>query len=186
MSEEQTPALTELSVLIEQRNAIDVHIARMLDRPASPGGMGEWIAERIFDIELETAANTAGYDGRFTKGAISGKTVNVKAYGKNERVLDINPNAPLDYYLVFTGPAGGAGSSRGSVRPFCIDKVFLFDAHTLHADLEERRVRIGVATSVRTAQWEAAEIFPSPNNATLRVSDLQRRQLELFKPDARP
>jgi hypothetical protein len=25
--------------------------------------MGEWIAARIFDIELETAANAAWYDG---------------------------------------------------------------------------------------------------------------------------
>ena len=30
------------------------------------GSIGEWIAARIFDIELETAANVAGYDGHFT------------------------------------------------------------------------------------------------------------------------
>jgi hypothetical protein len=29
--------------------------------------------------------------------------VNVKAYTRQERSLDINPNAPLDAYLIFTG-----------------------------------------------------------------------------------
>lgn len=45
----------------------------------------------MFDIELETAANTAGYDGRFTTGTLTGRTVNIKAYTKRESMLDINP-----------------------------------------------------------------------------------------------
>jgi len=85
------------------------------------GHIGEWIAARIFDIELETAGNAAGYDGHFTTGALLGQTVNVKPYTRQQRILDMKSTAPLDYYLVFTGPRGAAVSSRVTLRPFCID-----------------------------------------------------------------
>jgi hypothetical protein len=101
-------------------------------------------------------------------------------YGKYERMLDINPLAPLDYYLVFTGPVATAMSSRGTLRPLCIERVFLFDAQRLHAELEQRGVKIGIATSVHTAQWDAAEIYPPSTNPLLVISELQRGQLELF------
>jgi hypothetical protein len=51
-------------------------------------------------------------------------------------------------------------SSRGTLRPFCISAAYLFDAHRLHAELEERGVKIGIATSVLAAQWAAAELYP--------------------------
>jgi hypothetical protein len=54
--------LAELCALLRERNALDARIGRLLDRPVNTGSVGEWIAARIFDIELETAANTAGYD----------------------------------------------------------------------------------------------------------------------------
>jgi hypothetical protein len=66
---------------------------------------------------------------------------------KREGILDINPHAPRDYYLVFTGPKPRKGaliSTRGSLRPFCIDAVYLFDAHRLHAELQERGVKVGL------------------------------------------
>ena len=178
--EDEDVELGELAALLRERNALDARLGRLLDRPVNTGHIGEWIAARIFDIELEEAANVAGYDGHFTTGVLVGKTVNVKAYGKFESLLDINPNAPLDYYLVFTGRKAAAMSSRGTLRPFCIDAVFLFDAHRLHAELGERGVKIGVATSVRAAQWAAAEIYPRPNNPLLVVSHAQRRQLGMF------
>jgi hypothetical protein len=175
--------LAELGALLRERNALDARIGRLLDRPVNTGSIGEWIAARIFDVELETAANTAGYDGRFTAGGLAGRTVNINAYTKYEGMLDINPNAPLDYYLVLTGAPSALASSRGTLRPFCIQTVFLFDAHRLHAELQDRGVKIGIATSVRKAHWEPAEVFPRSNNPLLVLTQAQRRQLEIFACD---
>jgi len=47
--------------------------------------------------------------------------------------------------------------------------VPLFDAQRLHAELEQRGVKMGVATSVLTAQWDASEIYPRSNNPLLAV-----------------
>jgi hypothetical protein len=183
MDQREDAELAELAALLRERNALDARLGRLLDRPVNTGSIGEWIAARIFDIELEAAANVAGYDGHFTTGVLAGRTVNVKAYTRHESILDINPSAPLDYYLVFTGPKGAPASSRGTLRPFCIDAVFLFDADRLHGELGERGVKIGIATSVLGAQWEPAEIYPRANNPQLVVSDAQRRQLEMFACD---
>lgn len=180
MEQRDDAELAELAALLRERNALDARLGRLLDRPVNPGHIGEWIAARVFDIELEEAANKAGYDGHFSTGPLKGRTVNIKAYGKAEGLLGINPNAPLDYYLVFTGRRAAAASSRGMLRPFCIHTVFLFDAQRLHAELVERGVKIGEATSVRAAQWESAEIFPRQMNPALVVSDGQRAQLDMF------
>ena len=67
----------------------------------------------------------------------------MKDYTRLEGMRDINPNAPLDAYLVLTGPKGALVSSRGTLRPFCIDAVYLFDAHHLHGELGDRGVKIG-------------------------------------------
>ena len=98
-------------------------------------------------------------------------------------MLDLNPNAPLDYYLVLTGAPSALASSRGTLRPFCIQTVFLFDAHRLHVELHDRGVKIGIATSVRKAQWEPAEVFPRSNNPLLVLTQAQHRQLEIFACD---
>ncbi|MDT5281081.1 MAG: hypothetical protein QOJ20_2276, partial [Mycobacterium sp.] len=49
--------------------------------------------------------------------------------------------------------------------------------------LQDRGVKIGIATSVRKAQWEPAEVFPRSNNPLLVLTALQRRQLEIFACD---
>ncbi|MEN4448121.1 hypothetical protein [Mycobacterium sp. SM3041] len=183
MDQRDEVELAELAVLLQQRNALDARLGALLGRPALVGHIGEWIAARIFDIELEHGANVAGYDGRFTTGLLAGRTVNVKAYGKLEGLLDINLNAPVDCYLVFAGPKAAAGSSRGGLRPFCIDSVHLFDAERLHVALRERGVKIGVATSVRAALWEAAEVYPRANSLDLVVDEAQRRQIAMFASD---
>jgi hypothetical protein len=175
--------LAELAALLRERNAVDARLGRILDRPVNTGSIGEWIAARIFDLELETAANVAGYDGHFTTGAMAGQTVNVKAYTRHEQMLDINPSAPVDYYLVLTGPKGAPVSSRGTLRPFCIEAAYLFDAHRLHSELGERGVKIGIATSVLAMQWDAAEIYPRSQNPLLIVNETQRRQVKLFACD---
>lgn len=38
---------------------------------------------------------------------MAGKTVNIKAYGRHESILDIGQHH-CDYYLVLTGPTGQA------------------------------------------------------------------------------
>jgi hypothetical protein len=180
MEQREDVELAELAALLRERNALDARIGRLLNRPVNPGHIGEWIAARIFDLSLEESASKAGYDGHFTTGELRGKTVNVKAYGKAERLLDINPEAQLDFYLVFTGPKAPAESFQGKLRPFCINNVFLFDAHRLHADLLKRGVKLNAATSVRAAYWEAAEIFPRQTNPQLAINERQRAQLQLF------
>jgi len=39
---------------------------------------------------------------------------------------------------VLTGPASAAASSRGSIRPWSVDAVYLFDAHQLDDDQTAR------------------------------------------------
>jgi hypothetical protein len=63
-----------------------------------------------------------------------------------------------DCYLILTGPRLAALFWRASLRPWCIAAVYLFDAKRLLAEQCARVVKIDKASSVRTAQWGAAEI----------------------------
>lgn len=74
-------------------------------------------------LELEHAANAPGIDGRCTTGNLTGNTVNVKQKGQDDAMLDMNRSRILDYYLVVAGPCGAPVSSRGKIRPICIDAV---------------------------------------------------------------
>ena len=47
-------------------------------------------------------------------------------------------------------------SSRGALRPFCIESVYLFKSHDLLAELEVTRAKVVVATGIRVTQWNAA------------------------------
>jgi hypothetical protein len=172
--------LQELAILLTQRNEIDARIALLIERPMTSGHLGEYIAAKIFDIELENSAVALAIDGRFRSGPLAGKTVNVKWYLKREGLLDMSLSKVLDYYLVLTGPRSAAASSKGGTRPWQIDAVYLFDSKRLLADLTRRGVRVGVATSVRNAQWEAAEIYPASANPVLPLSAGQSAQLALF------
>jgi len=171
-----------IALLLHERNSIDKRIAAIIRRPMTAGHLGEWIAAEVFDLELEHSAVAAGIDGRFTSGPLAGRTVNVKWYLKREGLLDVSEAAVLDYYLVLTGPPSAAMSSRGGIRPWCIAAAYLFDARQLLAELRARGVKIGVATSVRVAQWAAAEIYPQAANTALPLRQDQRRLLGLFAP----
>jgi hypothetical protein len=155
--------------LLRERNAIDKKIAAIIGRPMTAGHLGEWIAATIFGITLEQSAAAAAFDGRFASGPLQGRSVNVKWYLKREGLIDLTESHTLDYYLVLTGPAAPATHSRGSVRPWCLESVYLFDARKLLAELRQRGVKIGIATSVRAAQWSAAEIYPQQHNDALIV-----------------
>ncbi|MGW0200781.1 hypothetical protein [Nonomuraea sp. NPDC003201] len=171
-----------IAELLRERNDVDEKIAEIIQRPMTAGHLGEWIAARVFGIELEASAVAAAIDGRFTSDPLRGRTVNVKWYLKREGMLDVTEAPALDYYLVLTGPASPAASSRGSIRPWCIESVYLFDAKQLLAELRARGVKIEVASSVRAAQWAAAEIYPHASNPALAVRPEQAEILRLFAP----
>lgn len=174
-------ALAEVAALLQQRNQIDASIARIVQRPMTAGHLGEWIASRVFDIELEVSATAAAIDGRFRTGSLAGETVNVKWYLKREGILDMSVSDKLDNYLVLAGPRSAEMTSRGGTRPWQIDAVYLFDAKKLLAETVERGVKVGVATSVRNPQWRAAEIYPEQINPRLMVGPSQVERLGLFR-----
>ncbi len=122
----------------------------------------------------------------FRDGPYAGDSVNVKWYPKREGLLDIGKYRP-DWYLVLAGPRVPATSSRGARRPWVIDEVFLFRAEALIDELEQREVRIGIATGLRAADWEAARLGagpgPRPPSPPLELTDRQRALLRLFRPN---
>ena len=74
--------LTRLAALLAAKNQADSGITALIGRPSQIGHLGEWIAARVFDIELHASAATAASDGVFRSGAPAGRTVNVKWYGR--------------------------------------------------------------------------------------------------------
>jgi hypothetical protein len=173
-------SLQRIAELLRNRNAIDAQIAAITNRPMTSGHLGEWIASQLFGIALEPGATAPGIDGRFTTGLLAGKTVNVKWYLKREGLLDIGTAVSPDYYLVLCGPLSGAVRSAGTVRPWCISAVYLFETERLYTELRARRVKVGIASSVVNAQWAAAEIYPNAANPAIRISPQQAERLRLF------
>src|SRR5713226_8030865 len=141
MSASKQSNISRLAALLRRYNAIGDTIAGVIGRPAERGHVGEYIAASIFDITLERSARKRARDGRFMAGALAGRTVNVKWYGKQEGVLDLHARGAPDYYLALTGPAGSAASSRGTTRTWMIQCVYLFDARRLLEDLRARGVK---------------------------------------------
>ena len=173
-------SIKRLARLIAQRNALDKGIARVIGRPALAGHFGEFIASNVFDIDLHPSGTTKGNDGRFTKGPLAGKTVEIKYYPKNEGLLDIKTDGTPDFYLVLTGPRAAAASSRGTTRPWVIEAAYLFENASLLNNLTERNLKIGVATSVRRELWDRAEIYPGSANGVLTLTEPQAAMLLLF------
>jgi hypothetical protein len=172
-------SLEKLAQLLKERNKISTEIAHLIGRPALSGHIGEYIASQIFDIELNESATHKGTDGTFRTGPLQGKTVNVKLYGKKEGILDINTH-PADYYLVLTGPNTPPTNSREADRPTTINQAFLFNTQKLRQTLEQRKIHIGIATSVTKNEWHNAMIHPDANNPEYKLSKEQATQLELF------
>jgi len=78
----------------------------------------------------------------------------VKWYLKQEWLLDATTSDVLDYYLVMTGPTGGVASAKGGVRPWLIESVYTFDAHSLLEQLQDKSVNLGIATSISSGSVE--------------------------------
>ncbi len=172
--------LEALAHLIKQRNTIARKIADLTGRPAQIGHLGEFIASKIFNITLMQSASEKSIDGHFNDGILQKRSVNIKWYSKHDGLLAITPNVLPDFYLVMTGPKTGATSSRGMTRPWAIEFVFLFDARELVTQLKKREVKINEAISVAQQFWGDAEIYPTPKNTKLHLSNEQIKLLQLF------
>jgi hypothetical protein len=170
--------LRRLAELLAARDELDARIAEVVGRSARPGDVGEFIAARVFDIELAASATQAGYDGVFRSGPLCGRTVNVKTYGDVLGGIDIGLH-PCDYYLVLTGPPR-RGSAGVRHRPWRITGVYLFDMAKLLVVLQKRGVKISIATSLRKVDVEAARIFPESDRSPLPLSSDQAALLRLF------
>ena len=173
--------IRKLAELVRKRNLIDEEISQVIGRPAHIGHVGEFLASEIFGVNLEASASHPVWDGQFTEGPFGGKTVDVKFYAKREGLLDIGAEAQPDYFLVFAGPKVPASGSKGATRPWIIEEVFLFGAKALAERLRARGVKLGVATSVRNEEWEAARIYPPGSGSPLRLSNDQQKALSLFR-----
>lgn len=182
ISETTIMELKQLAELVACRNALEQEIITITGRPAVLGNLGEYIATRIFAVNLLKNALHQAIDGFFAEGPLAPCSVNIKWYAMREGVLDITPGFLPDFYLVFTGPPPTPTSGlRLRARPWKLACVYLFDAGELVDDLDLRGVRVGVASSVRKELWEAAEIYPRPMNDRYPLSDQQRELLALFK-----
>jgi hypothetical protein len=175
-----------LAQLISQRNSIDADFSALIGRPATQGHIGEFIASRIFDIQLMDSATNKVIDGHFRSGPLAGKSVDIKLYGKQEAIFDVSQAGQPDYLLVLTGPVVQPSSSRGQSRLLVINHVYLFNGPELAADIRRRGVKSGVATSVPSRLWEAAEIYPTQRSAYLALTSSQRSLIELFAATADP
>lgn len=56
----------------------------------------------------------------------------------------------------------------------------LFRAAELAETIRAAGLKLGTATSVRAALWDAAEVYPAAKNPELLVPDEQRHALSLF------
>lgn len=168
--------LPRLASLLKSRNTIDEKMAALIGHTAQLGNIGEYIAAAIFDIVLDEAGKRRGYDGRFTRGPLAGKTVDIQWHPKHDGQMNIRMDLFPDYYLVLSGPA----SAPNFASPWLISTIYLFDANNLFLGLRERGVQIGSSTSVTGPLWERAEIYPKPRNTELALSDDERKQLILF------
>lgn len=175
-----TTVLTRLADLLATRNQISKQIAAVIGRPDEKGHLSEFIASQVFDIALEPSAVNKGFDGRFSSGSLAGMTVDVKYSAKRDGLINLRRDALPDYYLVLTGPAGAATTSRGKDRPWLIEAVYLFEARVLIDALKHRGVKIGDATSVAQEYWRRAELYPSPSGGPLTLTPDQCEALALF------
>ena len=98
---------------------------------------------------------------------------------RNERECSYQAAQLPEYYWVLAVPSP-RDNSRGTVRPWGIKEVFLFEAAPLVARLRKRPVKVGTATSVHRAEWKRARIFPVLPGTPLRLTKDQQAALRRF------
>jgi hypothetical protein len=178
--------LTHLADLIRIRNYVNNSVSQIIGRPAETGHLTEYIASRIFDVELHSTAVNKASDGLFRSPAgLAGCSVNVKYRSSSSRRLNIENSAELrnhpDYYLAFRGPKLPSEPASEKTLPLVIDAVYLFcSAELIPALVAEGVANIG--PSVKSLYWQAAMIYPEHVNRALILSQEQRAALALFAP----
>jgi hypothetical protein len=172
--------LPQLASFLKSRNTIDSKIATLIGRPVQAQSVGEYIASVIFGIALEEPAPHKTTDGRFTRGPLAGRTVDVQWHTRHDGILHLKTDPLPDYYLVFVGSKEATMFHNLSI-PWVIDAVFLFDSGELYTALRERGVQVGKGTSITGPLWERAEIYPAQKNTRLMLSNEERGQLALFR-----
>ena len=175
--------MERLARLLNDRNSIDKEIREIIGRPALTGHIGECIAAEIFNIALSASASASekSLDGYFQSGVLAGKSVNIKYYTARGRILDLTPNSLPDYYLVMMGSSVPKESSRNITYPSDIASVHLFESSSLIHALKERKVKIGIATSVAKHIWDAEELYPDQSTNHLKLSQEQIQKISLFR-----
>lgn len=168
--------LIRLAEIIRSRNDTESRIAEIIKKRGDKGSVGEYIASRIFGIDLAKSGRQKGYDGIFKSKPLTGSSVDVKFYPKQQWSIDINPKAWPDYFLILAGPE----RIDSKAHLWLIKSVYLFDARKLKKKLEQRSVKIGRATSVIQDLWHDAEIYPNTVSRFVTVTKEQRRMISLF------
>jgi hypothetical protein len=168
--------LSALAGLLRERAVIGERIASLIKRAPHAGHVGEFIAARVFDIELHPHAAHPGSDGVFRSGPLASRSVNVKFYSRWDGLLDVPAHHAPDYILVLAGPAAKAGDT-GPTSRCLIASAFLFE----YAALVAVGVKPVVAASVKKALWEEARIYPEAGaKALLVIGDRQQGLLQAF------
>ena len=97
------------------------------------------------------------------------------------------PGAPIGQLICLTEVSKAASNvARGPGGPARVrilsgaTPVYLFKTEDLVATLKAAGVDIGIATSVRKALWEEAEIYPVARSSSLVLTEDQKRLLGLF------
>ena len=172
--------LVQLADLIKTRNWVEGYISTLVGGSAQMAQVGAFIASRVFRIAPQDSASRRDVDGHFVQGPLGGRLVNIRWHPNREGVLDLNPDALPDFYLVLAGPESPAAASRNAARPWLIASVYLFDAQALVDELRGLGIRITTATSIPQDLWQRGEVYPNQSASILALSAAQRRMLALF------
>jgi len=173
--------VTQLASLLKSRDTIDYKIAALVGRPAQVQSVGEYIASVIFGITLtEEEMTHKSSDGHFSRGPLTGQTVDVQWRTKHDGILHLKTDPLPDYYLVFVGSKEATAPHSLSI-PWVIESVHLFHSSELLNALRERGVQLGTGTSITGPLWERAEIYPTQRENRLILSNDQRTMLALFR-----
>lgn len=172
--------LPPLASLLKSRDTIDSKIAHLIGHSTGVQSVGEYIASVIFGVALDASAEHKERDGRFTRGPLMGRTVDVQWRTRHDGILHVKTDPLPDYYLVFVGSKEATAIQSLSI-PWVIESVHLFHASELLLALRERGVQIGTGTSITGPLWEHAEIYPTQRNVQLRLTNEERELLALFR-----
>jgi hypothetical protein len=179
-------ALNQLADAIRQRDQVEDRIATIVGRPLTVGALNQFVACRIFQIDLEDSAADVWHTvGRFSEGPLAGRSVVVRWISTKTRSLDITQKPLSDDILVIAGSSAPLASLEVDARPWLVERVYLFDAHQLAAELEGRGLGSGSNTPIDRRLWQAAEIYPRQRDGRYLLSGAQRHALGLFGPEIR-